>query len=111
MAGTATLSGLQTGTPEGSDSISLSLALGSVDEELQVVLASGANTINVPTGSNGVIVIPPASNTQSISVGGQAVGRTAAGWSLIQFDQTSPPATLTVTAGAAFSSPVTFKFF
>lgn len=111
MAGTLTLSGFQSGTPEGSDSISLTLSLGSVDEELPVTLANGSNTITVPAGSLGVLIIPPASNTTSIMLAASGVPLSRNSWSLVQFDQSAPPASFVVVAGAAFSQPVTFKFF
>ena len=114
MAGTLTISGQQTGTPEGSDTISLTISLGSVFEELPVALASGANTITVPTGATGVIVIPPVANTVALTLKGIA-GDTGIPLSLTQPSvltfPASPPASIVVNAASLMSASTTFRFF
>jgi len=115
MAGTLTLSGIQTGVAEGAESISLTVSLGSVHESLPVVLASGANTITVPAGAvDGVVIVPPASNTVGLTLkgvtGDTGVRISPSSFSVVWFDPTAVPASLVVTATAAVSSATQFIF-
>ena len=83
--------------------------------EFQQDLSSGANTITPPiTGkAGGVVIIPPSTNTQSITLkgisGDTGIGMAPNGWALIPFPQTAPT-TFVVTAGAAITG-VRFIYF
>ena len=66
-------------------------------------IASGANTIAVPTGSSGFVFTPPSSNTNTLQLKGVtgdtglSLPRTT--FSVYMFDATAPPANIVITAG------------
>lgn len=72
MAATGTISvtGTVSGEPEGSSTIALSWTLTAAVSDALVGLSSGANTITVPTGTTLVIIIPPTTNTETITLKG-----------------------------------------
>jgi hypothetical protein len=115
MAGTLTISGTQSGIPSGSRAFSVSIPgpLSNNEATTNVALASGANTITVPTGATGVLIIPPAANAQTLTLkgvtGDTGVPISPSQPSLIMF-ATAPPATIVVTAGGAIASETAFIF-
>lgn len=59
------------GMAGGAEGISLSVFIASAIGQRQLItLASGANTITVPTGSTMVIIVPPTTNTQTMTLKG-----------------------------------------
>lgn len=72
MAATGTISvtGTVSGLPEGSDTVALSWALTDAIGDVLRGLSSGANTVSVPTGTTLVIIIPPTTNTETITLKG-----------------------------------------
>lgn len=85
-------------------------------EVLAVTLASGYNSIAVPSWAIGVQIIPPSTNTEGLTLKG-ATGDTGVPINVatptgpIVFPA-SPPATIGITAaGAVTAGPVFFRFF
>jgi hypothetical protein len=108
-----TLSGTISGLPGGSETISLSLTNSSASGAATfTTLASGFNTINVPSGSLWVIIVPPSGNTTSLTLKG-ITGDTG-----IVLHPSQPSliglaaaqTTIGITAGASMSSPTLFQF-
>lgn len=108
MAGTATVTVLATitGGNAGIVNDQFSWANTSANEQVtSQTLSSGANTVNVPTlpvQAIGVIIIPPASNTQTITLkgvtGDTGVPISPGSPTTIPF-ASSPPASFCLTAG------------
>ena len=119
MAGSVTIAASLTGLPQGTLSFPPLTIVPSANNELAttvVSLASGANTITVPTGftPSGVVMIPPSTNTQSLTLKG-VTGDTGIAVSpnepsLLNF-ASSPPSTFVVTAGGTISAGTSFVFF
>jgi hypothetical protein len=60
-----------TGLPSGTKTVSVSWTVSSpVGQTTDVDLSSGANTISVPTGTTLVIIVPPTTNTQTLTLKG-----------------------------------------
>jgi hypothetical protein len=81
-----------------------------------VNLASGLNTITLPTGTvSGCLVSPPTSNTQTLTLkgvtGDTGVKMPQASPFLILFDTANNPATFAITAGGATTGFTNFLFF
>lgn len=101
MAGSVTINGLLTGTSVGTVNVGPYTLTPNVSEYYQAdeyTLASGSNTITIPSWATTTILVPPSSNAQTLEVAGVAVSETAPclfSWS------GSPPSTLTVTAGGS----------
>ena len=68
MAGVFTLTGSTGAVPGGQGTIQPQTIVGNfaIGESLPIALASGDNTITVPSGAVGVTVIPPFGNTTTI---------------------------------------------
>jgi hypothetical protein len=85
-------------------------------EVAAVVLASGYNSIPVPSWSSGVQIIPPAANTEGLILKG-ATGDTGIPIAInvptgpIVWPIAGPPATIGITAAGATSEPTFFRFF
>ena len=69
-----------------------------------VNLASGNNTITVPSGAHAVGIFPPSGNAVTIQLKGinadTGVALAVNQWTWIAFSEASPPATFVLTAGA-----------
>jgi hypothetical protein len=105
----ATISGLPTGSKTVSASATLSSAVGGT---VDTVLASGANTINVPTGATYAIIQPPTGNSIAVTLKG-VTGDTGVKLHLtaptcIAIDPTT--ATFVLTAASAFSNAHEINF-
>ena len=70
VAGTISVTGTLTGHPEGSRTVALEWDITAGLSAVTVGLASGANTITVPTGCTLVIIVPPTTNTETITLKG-----------------------------------------
>lgn len=70
VAGTLNLTGTLAGHPEGTRQVALSWVITAGLSSVQVGLASGANTITVPTGCTLVLLVPPPTNTETITLKG-----------------------------------------
>jgi hypothetical protein len=70
VTGTISVTGTLTGEPEGSSTIALSWSIVAGISDALVGLASGANTVTVPTGTTLVICIPPIANTETVTAKG-----------------------------------------
>jgi hypothetical protein len=69
--GTLTFSGTITGLPSGTRNLSSAVALASaVDQSQQIILASGFNSITVPSGATGCVITPPAGNAVALTLKG-----------------------------------------
>lgn len=70
VTGVLYLTGTLAGEPEGSSTVALSWTITAGISDALVDLASGANTITVPSGTTVILVIPPTANTQTITAKG-----------------------------------------
>lgn len=70
--GSVAISGAITGLPTGSFVIAPPVisSEASVSEVRTVALATGNNTINIPTGATAVIITPPLANTKQLTFKG-----------------------------------------
>lgn len=103
-----------TGLPTGSKKISVRISDDNpIGQVTDVDLALGANTITVPSAADGVVIVPPASNTSTIILkgvtGDTGVGISPSAPTLLMFSAT-PPASFVLTAGAAIAG-VELSFF
>ena len=109
VTGTISISGTISGDVGGGKTIgpfSIAPATPIVDTT-HVTLSSGANTITVPTTANGVVIVPPTNNAQTLTLKG-VTGDTGVAISkinptLLPFD-TSPPANFCLTAGGTVTN-------
>ncbi len=108
-AATVTIAGTVTGLPSGTKTLTGTLtsvaAVGTVQE---LTLASGANTVTVPTGATAVLITPPAGNTVLVTLKG-VTGDTGVPLhktfpTLLPLDSTVT--TFCLTAASLFASPV-----
>jgi hypothetical protein len=117
---TVTISGQVTGLPDGSGVAFGPLTITSAAANWQtqaVVLASGANTITVPTtpAPTGCLVVLPSGNTAVTTLKGVsgdtgiAIGKTSA--LLICWDPTAVPASFVLNSASLQSAPTQIKFF
>lgn len=67
VTGTVYVFGDLIGEPEGRSSVQLSWAITAGKSQSVTDLASGANTITVPSGTTLVVIVPPTDNTQTIT--------------------------------------------
>lgn len=107
----ATVLGLLTGNRTFAPSVaSYSAAHGGLS---LVNLSNGNNTITVPTGATGVMIVPPSTNTAGIQLKGIAadtgVSLSPSSWQMINFGA-SPPATFVLTTTGAIAG-VEFNWF
>ena len=70
VTGTISLTGTVAGVPEGSRTLGLSWSITAGVSNVTTDLASGANTITVPSGTTLVVIIPPSTNLQTITAKG-----------------------------------------
>ena len=70
VAGTLSVTGTLTGHPEGTRLVAISWTITAGKSAVTVGLASGANTISVPSGTTLVFIIPPPTNTETITFKG-----------------------------------------
>jgi hypothetical protein len=115
MAASASLAvaGTITGLPSGTATIALTLANATASgQELFTTLASGANSITVPSGTKWVIIVPPAGNSTTLTFKG-VTGDTG-----VVLHPTEPAiislassvSTFCLTASALMTSPTLFQF-
>lgn len=116
--GTATLNGVITGLPNGSVVLGpLVLSSAAANGTVQIIaLASGANTITIPTAPvpKGVLVVLPSDNTVVTTIKG-VTGDTGfvvskTGWFFLPFD-TVPPANFVLTSASAQTAKYTYIYF
>ena len=108
-----TLSGTITGLAGGSETVSLTLTNSSASGAVTTTaLASGANTISVPTGALWCIVVPPSGNTTALTLKGNGadtgVGLHPSQASILAL--ANGTTSFIVSAAATMSSPTTFQF-
>lgn len=79
--GTITIAATVSGLPTGAKSFSFAYGpiVGAVGEILDVPLATGNNTVTVPTGATWMLIAPPSGNTVQITLKGSS---TDAGFAL-----------------------------
>lgn len=71
--GTIAIDGLVEGLPTGKRVFQASISSSAaVDHTVTVNLTAGTNTITVPSGTTAAVIIPPTTNTQTISLRGAA---------------------------------------
>jgi hypothetical protein len=105
MAGLAlTVSSPVTPEPWGAITIGQLTVTGTiVPVVLGPVIASGANTIAVPTGASGFVFTPPSTNTNDITLkgvtGDTGLSLPKASFSVYMFDPANLPADIVITAG------------
>lgn len=111
MAGTSTvtISGTLVGGNTGSDTFATKSITNTSAAEYtqQINLASGFNSITVPSGVTGAYMLPPPANTQTLTLKG-VTGDTGIAISptapcVIGF-ASSPPATIGITAGGTVNN-------
>jgi hypothetical protein len=116
MAGSVTLQGLLTGTTAGTQYIgpyTLTPNAAGNFAVTELTLASGANTIAVPTWAEFCVIVPPPTNAVALTLKG-VTGDTGIPLSLtvpseLAFPAT-PPASFVVTAASLTTAPTTFIF-
>ena len=117
MAGSVTIAGQLTATPAGTVSVGpYNLAPTSTNnyQSTAVTLASGANTITVPSWATAILIEPSTANVVALTLKGVtgdtgvALGLTAP--SLCSFPA-SPPATVVLTAASIFTTNTQITFF
>lgn len=82
-------------------------------EVLTPVLASGNNTINIPTTARAVVITPPPGNTIALTYKGASgdIGLVADLVAPFEWPFTStPPATFVIYAASAFTLPMDIRF-
>ena len=121
MAASATISlaGRITGEPAGSHSIGpLFISSAAANFQVQVgVLASGDNTVTVPTNiaTSGVIIVLPQTNTQLVKVKGVggdtgvAIGKT--GFFVLNWESGNAPATFILNSAGTQTGLTTQMIF
>jgi hypothetical protein len=117
MAGRVTIQASLNELPQGSVTIApltISPTVDNLYEALVVDLASGANTITVPTWATGVLIIPTSTNTVALTLkgvtGDAGIEIGPASPTLLTFAST-PPASFVITAASAVSTPTSISFF
>lgn len=70
MAGTFTITGMSAGEPGGERAFGPITITGStvIGATLSLLLASGNNSVTVPTGAVAVMIIPPANNSATLKL-------------------------------------------
>lgn len=118
MAGTVTVGGFLNGLPIGQLNVgpfSLTANNGNNLQATSVTLASGANTITVPSWAVGMLIIPNTNNTTGLTLKG-VTGDTGIALSPanptgpVMFSA-SPPANFVLTAAALFTTITQVVFF
>lgn len=104
-----TITGLPTGTKTYAGSIPCASAVGEIHD---LILASGDNTITVPTGATAVLIQPPATNAVALKLKGDAadvgvkISKTLP--TLLSLDQTQ--ATFIVNAASITATATQFSY-
>lgn len=85
------------------------------EHEIEISLANGANTINVPTKARGVVIIPDSTSSVTKTLKGIS-GDTGVlirkdAWSVISFDSPPPASFVITTSGADTGKYTRFIFF
>ena len=115
MAGQFTVTGMAAGLPSGQQQFGPLTIPGavSIGEQVVLSLASGDNTIAIPTGSVAVLIVPPTNNSASLTLRHNAL---SVGISLapgLPFGPYAFPATVTsliLNSGGAVSAFTTVAF-
>lgn len=117
MAGQVIIQGQITGVPQGYFNVGpyiISPSSTNNYAQSEVTLASGANTITVPSWCSFVIIRPDPTNTVALFLKGVS-GDTGVPLGLIQPTLInfpgSPPASIVVAAAFVFTTTTTFMFF
>lgn len=116
MAGSITLSGTISTVPPGSAEISVTLtpSPSNLIEILNLILASGANTIAVPTWANYCLIEPSPGNTEGLTLkgvtGDTGVAISPVNPTLLSFPATTP-ADIVITAAGLLTTQTTITFF
>lgn len=117
MPGYVAVSGLITGTPAGTVTVGPYTSPGNTSalfESTTVVLASGTNTIAIPSYANGVIIMPPTSNLIGITIkgvgGDTGIPMSPSEPAMISFPAT-PPASFVLSAASAMTLPTQVIFY
>jgi hypothetical protein len=117
MAGAINVVGTLSGLPQGSVNVALPPIIPSSSNlyaETTVVLASGANTVTVPTWAVGCIITPPTSNTVALTLKGVTgdtgilIGLNAP--LMLSFPAT-PPTSFVITAASITTGDTSVAFF
>lgn len=104
--------------PSGNKAINVSFstytAISNDSTTYSSFAAAQSNTIAIPTGATGCLIVPPPANAQALTLKGLA-GDTGVSLSqslptLITFNSTLP-ASFVLTSGAAITTPVIVSFF
>lgn len=108
----ATLLGLLTGNRTFAPAAAL---YGTAQGSLQITdLASGNNTITVPTGARAVLIVFPDTNTNTILLkgvnGDTGVSLARASWTFLNLRDDTPPASFVLTTSGAIAA-VEFNWF
>lgn len=116
MAGALTITGTQTGSPEGGTRNigPFTITPGTSGVVTEVNLVSGANTITVPTNAAGCIIQPPSANTIALTLkgvtGDTGIALSLTGPTLMTFPAT-PPASFVITAASGTTGNTAVMFF
>lgn len=116
MAGSVKISGTISTVPPGSVDVSATLTPSTADlvQNINVILASGANTIPVPSWATAVLIEPSPSNAVALILKGvtgdtgNPISKVAP--TLISFPST-PPGQIVITAASLQVTSTTFTFF
>lgn len=110
-SGVITVSGSVTSLPQGAWTVgpfTLTPNASGNYVQTEITLASGANTITVPSWAAMVIIVPPSNNTQTLTLKGVTgdtgvpISETAP--TLLSFTAATIPANFVITAGGATSA-------
>jgi hypothetical protein len=116
MAGIVSIAVQLSGVPEGTINNSSSIAGNSSNEHTttSLELASGANTITVPSWAQGAIIRPDPTNAVAMTLkgvsGDTGIALDLTGPSLINF-AASPPANFVLTSAGSTSTYTSIEFF
>jgi len=119
MAGTVTISGLSASEPAGQRTLGPLSVQGTIVIGDTVVLAlqTGDNTINVPTGSVGVVIIPPVTGSATLKYrtsansGDAGLPICASEPSVHVFSTSATPTTVILNASTGQSALTSFWFW
>ena len=115
MSGTVTIGGSNTGLSNGSKVFNASIIAGACGVTTEVVLASGPNTITVPTNAAGCVITLPSTNTQAVTLKGVTgdtgivIDKTSS--HLLTFESTPPASFCLTSAGAQTGLYTVISFF
>lgn len=116
-AGVITVSGSITSLPQGAWTVgpfTITPNTSGNYVQTEITLASGNNTITVPSWTVFMAIVPPSSNTQTLTLKGITgdtgfqIAETVP--TFLSFQASAAPSTLVITAGGATSSPTNIIF-